>query len=124
MGRGVQPTKGSFRYAEGFKAPEGSSPVTAIGQGGRATGGVYVQGTYEEDGPATWEALPFLKGEDSKSETFAAIRRFSKVMVKETLEKIPGVPKSCHHGSRLNASASLCSRPQVVPSMLTVSVSR
>jgi hypothetical protein len=32
-------------------------PPCVIGQGGGISGGVFDQGTHEEDGPVTWEAL-------------------------------------------------------------------
>jgi len=39
--------------------PEGSSDLTAMGEGKLAPGGVFGHGTQEEDNPGTWEALVF-----------------------------------------------------------------
>ena len=43
--------------AQGFGLPEGNSDLTAMGEGRYAPGGVFDHGTYDEDDPATWEAL-------------------------------------------------------------------
>ena len=52
---GMQPRNGSSREAQGVTNPEGSRDVTASGRGGVSRGGVDDRGTFEEDGPVTWE---------------------------------------------------------------------
>ena len=48
-----------FPEAEGPVLPEGNNnPLRALlGEEGMVSGGVCDHGTYEEDGPVTWEAL-------------------------------------------------------------------
>ena len=49
-----------FPEAEGPVFPEGNNtPVhmCRLGEEGGVSGGVFDHGTYEEDGPGTWEAL-------------------------------------------------------------------
>jgi hypothetical protein len=42
---------------QGMHQPEDHGAVSAIGQGSDAPGGVFDDGTGEEDGPVTWETL-------------------------------------------------------------------
>ena len=49
----------TFPEAQGPVFPEGNNhPLQAVlGEEGVVSGGVFDHGTYEEDGPVTWEAL-------------------------------------------------------------------
>ncbi len=49
----------TFPGAQGPVLPEGNNnPLQAfLGEEGVVSGGVFDHGTYEEDGPVTWEAL-------------------------------------------------------------------
>ncbi len=49
--------------------PEGNSDLTDMGEGRFAPGGVFDHGTYEEDGPETWEALVFPREKAGDSES-------------------------------------------------------
>jgi hypothetical protein len=44
--------------AQGAELPEGDDDLSvSMGEEGIVSGGVFDHGTYEEDGPGTWEAL-------------------------------------------------------------------
>ena len=60
MGHDIQPTKGTIpASAQGLAGPEGSRVVADIRADGDDTAGEVVDhGTYEEDGPVTWEEQP------------------------------------------------------------------
>ena len=47
----------SFRMPRGLEYIEGNNDLCVSGQGGGISGGVFDQGTHEEDGLVTWEAL-------------------------------------------------------------------
>ena len=48
----------TFPDAQGAVLPEGSNDLSVnLGKEGGVSGGVFDHGTYEEDGPVTWEAL-------------------------------------------------------------------
>ena len=49
--------------------PEGNSDLTDRGEGRFAPGGVFDHGTYEEDGPETWETLVSPREEAGDSES-------------------------------------------------------
>jgi len=53
------PKPRTFPDAQGPVLPEGNNhPLQAfLGEEGVVSGGVFDHGTYEEDGPVTWEAL-------------------------------------------------------------------
>lgn len=61
----MQPTKGKIpASAQGLGWPEGSRVVAdRRAHGDDAAGEVVGHGTYEEDGPVTWEALTFPREE-------------------------------------------------------------
>ena len=56
---GMRPRNLCFPDAEGPVFPEGNNHPRreCVGEEGRVSGGVFDHGTYEEDGPVTWEAL-------------------------------------------------------------------
>ncbi len=49
--------------------PEDNSDLTVLGEGRFAPGGIFHHGTYEKDGPGTWEALVSPRGETGDSES-------------------------------------------------------
>ena len=70
MGRGPCSHESYFiPGAQGFGWPEGNSDLTIMGEGRNAPGGVFDHGTYEEDGPATWEALVSPREETGVTES-------------------------------------------------------
>lgn len=67
--------------AQGFPFPEGNSDADrAMGEGGGAPGVVFEHGTFEEDGPVTWETLisprdtPVLRGAGHPSPCTVRVR--------------------------------------------------
>ncbi len=70
MGRGPCSHESYFiSGAQGFEMPEGNSDLTDMGEGRFAPGGVFDHGTYEEDGPETWETLVSPREEAGDSES-------------------------------------------------------
>src|SRR5919197_736402 len=72
-----------FPEAEGPVVPEGNNPplhTCRLGEEGGVSGGVFDHGTYEEDGPVTWEALasprhiPALRRAGDPSPTHGTLR--------------------------------------------------
>ena len=72
-----------FPEAEGPVLPEGNNPplhTCRLGEEGGVSGGVFDHGTYEEDGPVTWEALasprhiPVLRRAGDPSPTHGTLR--------------------------------------------------
>ena len=74
---GMQPTKGTIPVdvAEGVRLPESNSATTAMGEGRSAAGEVFDHGTYEEDGPVTWEILISPRVLEADGEPQANLRR-------------------------------------------------
>jgi hypothetical protein len=70
-----------FPDAQGPVLPEGNNnPLRELGEEGIVSGGVFDHGTYEEDGPVTWEALasprpiPVLRRAGDPSPTHGTLR--------------------------------------------------
>ncbi len=59
----------SFRVPRVFEVSEGNSDLTDMGEGRFAPGEVFDHGTYEEDGPGTWETLVSPRRETGDSES-------------------------------------------------------
>lgn len=79
--------------AQGFTGPEGSRVVAdRRADGDDAAGEVVGHGTYEEDGPVTWEALDSSSSEDGPGEPYPNLRRprVNRVHVEAGQEKTLG----------------------------------
>ncbi len=80
MGRGPCSHESYFiSGAQGFGLSEGNSDLTAMGEGRFAPGGVFDHGTYEEDGPGTWEEQPTRLGVLWGESPLSSIARFGRL---------------------------------------------